>query len=190
MKHYLAAGLFVISSTLPSPAVADDEVALRYAQEAADALRADFDRLQRTDSVTSAQLQELESDLHNAELTVLRLKGDDAGIKRLLESEVDRQASRFRRLQSLAERGYTGTNDLSTGELRLLSARLTLARHSNDQAGVSRVIRRAIEIEESTLRSLLALASRGYVHSSSIAKQKLRIAQLIATRTITLPPED
>lgn len=188
MKHFLATGLLIMLAVPLGQTIADDPVALEYAQEAVEAMRAEFDGLKGTLPVSSSQLQQLQSDLHNAELTLLHLQSDDAGVKRLLQIEVDRQSTLFKQQQSLADRGYAGENELSTSELRLLAAQCNLAGHNGDQATAALAIRRAIAVEESKLKSILALASRGYAGQSSIAKQKLRIAQLIATKTITLPP--
>ena len=185
MKPFRATGLLIILALPFGAAIADDAVALEYAQDAVKTLRAEFDGLKGTLPVYSSQMQQLQSDLHNAELTLFHLQGDDAGVKRLLRAEVNRQSTLFKQQQSFADRGYAGAKELSTSELRLLVAQCNLARHIGDQATAALAIRRAIEVEESKLKSILHQASSGYANQSSIAKQKLRIAQLIATKTIT-----
>ncbi len=188
MRHCHAIGLFIVFAASLSKSIADDAVAVLYATEAVDALRAELRNLNDTLNASSPQFQQLQSDLHNAELTLLQLRNDNAGIERLLKAEVNRQTTLLNAQQSLADRGYAGQQELSISELRVLIAQCNHARHTGDQMAVETAIRRAIEVEKSKLASILHQASRGYAGRESIAKQKLRIAQLIVTKTITLPP--
>jgi hypothetical protein len=186
MRFCIATGFVVMFAAYMAEATADDALAIEYAQEAVVALKSEFNELKDILSVSSTQLLQLQSDLHHAELTLLQLRNDNAGIARLLQAEIDHQATLFKQQISLAERGVAGEQELAISELRLLIAQCNLARHNHDGAAADVAIRRAIAIETSMLKSILTLASRGVAGRSSIAKQKLRIAQLIATRTITL----
>ena len=190
MKRHFAILMIIIGAGTTLSASADDSFATRYAEEAVELLTSDLERiekLQASAAISSSEVDQARSRLHEAKLTLLRLRGDTAGIEQILLEAISNESERHNRQQELAKRGYTGTTQLHTSELRVLIAHQRLANHTNDRNAEKETLRRALEIEKTRLETLTELASRGYASRSAVAEQKLRIAQLIASRKITLP---
>jgi len=171
----------------------DDGVAVTYAQDAVDVMTANLERLQelqRSRAVPASQVDKRESELRDAKITLLRLQGDREGLERLMRTTVEREEDRLNRLKRIAKRGYAGPDHLRVGELRLLIAKLNLARQIADERTVTQIINRAVTLEEARLQSISDQVSRGFTPASAIAVQKLRIAELILTQQIRLPTAD
>ncbi len=134
-----------------------------------------------------AQLDQMEFDLREARIVLLRLQKDRDGITKLLRDNVRRQEERQQRMDRLTEGGYASADASGNAHLRVLAARLRLATHLRDEEQQEVVLKEAVEIEEEKLSRLTRLASRGYVSTGTVAAQKLRIAKLIVDREIQLP---
>lgn len=165
----------------------DDVTALQFAKQAVAAYEAEWLSLEegaKAGHVAKTQIDELRSELYDARLVLLRIQGDEAGITMLMEEEIELEKLRFERLKEAASQGYIGAGKLRQGELRLLSVQQQYALHEKDQAKAEEVLRRALEIEQQHLQRLEALSSQGVANRTVLARQKLRIARLIAERSI------
>ncbi len=181
--------LILFCASLCGASLADDATAVKYANEAVAALQANFDRLnalKSSGSLSAAQLEQLQSELLDAKLMSFRLRGNNAEVKQLLQTAIDNEAAKYKRTQALAKRGYAGADVLRGAETRLLIARQELAIETGDKEGLAEVARRAVEIEEEKLQSLIHMNQRGFTSRSAIAEQKLKIAKLIAAQRITI----
>ena len=98
----------------------------------------------------------------------------------LLREGIELEQSRIDGLTKLGDKGVVNPENLRKSELRLLSAQQQLALHKKDQAGADEAFRRALEIEMQHLERLEILTERGIANQTMIARQKLRIARLIA----------
>lgn len=189
MKSCVVIAMSVLYCSPWVRAAEDKETAIQYAEEAIKILESELKAAELLSSaqVSPAQIMQQKHQLHDANLTLATLRGDQAEIRQLLRAALEFETKRFQRMQELVKSGVVGSNQLRVGELHLLIAQQQLAVHNGDQEISEQALRRAVEIEVQQLQRLQALVSQGLANRFSIAQQKLRIAKLIAEGKVTLP---
>ena len=166
----------------------DTETATDYADDAVASMKLEynaFEALVHEGKVSAAELEGRADELFNAQLLLLQLRKDDAGITVILRKRMDTRDEELDRLHKIGDR--VGAQQIQVAKLKSLQARLHYAKHTGDQQLANATLSDALTIEGAKLQFIISAAERGFESQSAIAKQKLRLATMIAHRDISLP---
>jgi len=167
--------------------LAQDTTAIQFAEDAVVALRADYHSArQRAERNVGAatELRTCHLALLDAETLLARLNKNSEAVAAKLQQALRVHSEQLVESQALAERGANTDKGLSDAKLHVLKAKLRLAKHLDDGASIDAIIRAAIELEKRALDRLIRLSKRGIGSQKDIALQKMRLAVLIANKTI------
>jgi hypothetical protein len=166
----------------------DNKTATDYADDAVASMELEYNALAalvREGKVSAAELEGRADELFHAQLLQLQLRKDDAGITVILRKRMETRDEELDRLHKVGDR--VGAQQIQVAQLKSLQARLHYAKHTGDQQLAEATLSDALTIEEAKLQFIISAAERGFESQSAIAKQKLRLATMIAHRDISLP---